>query len=187
MHRLFNYLFQAPFLLAFFLLAACSTYSIESSIVTRASDSCTTERYLNLVDRNAPNLNSGRDRDHIVRTLSEMAVQIWQERPDNQHVCQVQYGLNYRSHARPVYGVELEFPVTVTILDDRSRVCLNHTDLDGPDRYGVRVADEEIRYPWRWVDQGPSVEGVSEGFFARREYVPVCFDRNGEITEYLNG
>ncbi|MCA0858830.1 hypothetical protein [Phaeobacter italicus] len=112
-----------------------------------------------------------------------MAVAVWQKNTASVGECQARYKVS-STPGKPIYDIEFQSEVSFFI--EASRVCLNHTDIHGPDRNGVRVHDSDITHPWKWIDQGQSVDGLPDGYFSRRAYLPVCFDKNGEIEGYLN-
>ncbi len=165
-------------------LVACTTRTIEGSNLTPENPECRASVYEGIVQQHASDLGTGRYRNLIVSTLSEMAVAVWRMEPSSIGTCQIRYQIGSKP-GQPIY--DIAFQSNVTFFVEPSRVCLNQTDTDGPDRNGIRVPDAEIEHPWRWIDQGPSVDGLPDGYFARREYVPVCFNRNGEIEGYLDG
>jgi len=179
-----NRKFLSIVFLALSVLIGCTSRTVESSSLTPSNQRCRADLHEDLVKENASNLGAGRYRDLVVETLSDMAVAIWEEEPTSTEICQTRHVINSKP-GQPIYDVE--FQSQVTIFTDSARVCLNHVDAYGPDRNGIRVSDAEIKHPWKWVDQGRSVAGLPKSYFARREYLPVCFDKNGGIVEYLDG
>ncbi len=173
------------FLVIYFVLVGCATRTIESTLITTRNQDCPIEAYEDLVIQSAAALSPGVRRSVVIHTLSQMAIKVWNgDLLPSGDECRTKHLINSQP-GTPVY--DIVFQSEVTFFTSSTTVCLNHTDLDGPDRYGIRVDDSEIKYPWKWVDQGPSVDGLPDGYFARRAYVPVCFNRNGEIEGYLNG
>lgn len=181
--RILKWITALVALLSLMSLVGCTTRTIESINLTPENTECRASAYEGLVQRHVSDLGPLGNRRLIVSTLSQMATSLWRMEPRSTGTCHFRYQVDSKP-AWPIYDVS--FQSTVTILVEPSRVCLNHTDPFGPDRNGIRVPDAEIEHPWRWISQGRSVAGLPPGYFARREYLPVCFGRNGEIVGYLN-
>lgn len=169
---------------AFTVLTACTAQNIEGVAFTASNPNCRASTFEELVQQNASDLGAGTYRNLVEETLSEMAVSVWRSDPSSLGSCQARYKIG-STPGQPVYNIEFQSEVSFFV--EPSRVCINHTDANGPDRNGIRVSDADIEHPWKWVDQGPSVDGLPDGYFSRREYVPVCFNKNGGIEGYLNG
>lgn len=165
-------------------LTACTTRTIEGVALTEGNSNCRGTTFSEIMERHVSSLGTGRHRHLIEETLSEMAIAAWSKNLSSLGRCEVRYKIG-TTPSQPLY--DIEFQSVVTFFVEPSRVCLNHYDGYGPDRNGIRVPDADIDHPWRWIDEGPSVAGLPDGFFAKREYVPVCFSSSGEIEGYLNG
>lgn len=181
--RILKWITALVALLSLMSLAGCTTRTIESINLTPENTECRASAYEGLVRQYASDLDLWRYRHLIVSTLSQMAISVWLMEPRSTGTCQVRYQIE-ASLGWPYNGVMV--PSTVTFFVEPSRVCLNHTDVHGPDYAGIRVPDAEIEHPWRWISQGRVVAGLPPGYFARREFLPVCFGRNGEIVGYLD-
>ena len=181
--RILKWITALVALLSLMSLVGCTTRTVESINLTPENTECRASAYEGLVRQYASDFDPWRYRHLIVSTLSQIATSVWRMEPRATGTCQVRYQIE-ASMRWPYNGVMI--PSTVTFFVEPSRVCLNHIDKYGPDVAGIRVPDAEIEHPWRWVSQGRVVAGLPPGYFARREYLPVCFDRNGEIEGYLD-
>ena len=171
-------------ILAYFLLASCGKYDVDSAVLTPFNDECIASDYEGLIKTHLTDLDGVRDRNWYVGVLSKMATKIWRMEPRPKETCRVIFVIDNPNPLRLSFD-GIFFYAAVTFIVDAESVCLNHNDSYSHAVYWVEKGIPPVLslrgqqgHPWRRIyDNGEY----------KYEYLPVCFDQAGKIVGYLDG
>lgn len=160
--------------LAIPLLATCTTYTIENTVITQERSECVADRYEELIGRQSDAFRPGTDRDIVVNSFEHIAAEIWKSNTLPESRCEILYKLSFRQ-SPPL--IDVSFPVEIILTLDRNRVCLNHDDFSSSGSVGLHDDETYNGHDWEYVEN-QTAPNLGVG---RRKFLPVCFNTAGKI------
>lgn len=141
-------------------VSSCTSHTVSESMnFSPQVESCTTARYLPIVEDYLPQLGSGTYRNIVSEVLEEMAEDISSLTPIDLGRCEVRY----TAESKSVPAIhDISFPVQITVSEGPRQICLTHDD-------------PAVSQQSRTVEDILNSSAESGG--GRSSASPICFNR----------
>lgn len=160
------------------MLIGCSSSQPQlSSVSSDRTGVCNTRSFETIVQKALKSTSIRMPRGERERWMSNIASALISN-SSYQSGCKIRSTLVFPQRVSP--GFIQEFPVSLSVLTRETSVCVDYKDRSDLNSPGQEPLASFERFPWKTstVDVG----GVQVEF---REFLPVCFEEDGTILEYL--